>query len=168
MSPSHVSYLTQTQQMSTKVEEKWLDAGPHYFMTETCSSCRSFNPSMEEMPFQPPSSASMRRQLEPCSPPASAGTFHPHLHCCLRFFFFPDMYPPRFSSRCRYFSPFPAWPLPPRWALLLGACFPGPCCIQQRGERWVGKPYKRREATVHRLLGEPAEAIRSPKPTLLV
>lgn len=110
MSLSHVSYLKQTQQMSTKVEEKLLDAGPHQFVTETCSSCRSFSPSMEEMPFQPPSSVSMYRQTEPHNPPTSTGTFPPHLHHCIRFFFFfPDMYPPCSASHCHYFSPFPAF-----------------------------------------------------------
>lgn len=131
--------------MQAKVEEKWLDAGPHQFMTETCSSCRSFSPSMEAMPFQLPSSVSMCRQMEPCSLPASAGIFLPHFHRCLWFFFFPDMYPPRSSSHCHYFLPFPAWPLPPCCALLLGTCFPDPCCIQQREERWGENPTSRGE-----------------------
>jgi len=72
-------------------------------VTETCSSCRSFNPGMEEMSFQPSSIVSIRRQPEPHSPPVSSGTFPPHLHCCLQFF--PDMYPSRSSSRSRYFGP---------------------------------------------------------------
>lgn len=139
MSLPHVSYLKQTQQTSAKVKEKLLDAGPHQFVTETCSSCRSFSSGMEEMLYQPPSSVSMHRQPEPCSPPAIAGTFPPHFHCYLHFFFY-DVYPSCSSSCCRYFLPFPAWPFLLCSVLLLGACFPSPCSIQQREEGWVGKP----------------------------
>lgn len=165
MSLLHVSYLKQTQQTSAKVGEKWLDGEPHQFMTETCSSYRSFSPGMDEMLFQPPSCVSTRRHSEPSNYPVNTGTSPPHLYCCLRFF--SDTYPPCFPSSCQYFLHFPAWPLPPCCALLLGTCLPHPCYSQQ-AERWMGKFYKHRGVIVDQLLQELAGAIRSPKLPLLI
>lgn len=138
--------------------KNYLMQGPHQFMTEICSSN-----SVEEMPFQPPFQH-VHVQMELHRLPASTGTFPSHLPTvsasssssltCS---------PPHYSSFCHCFFPFPAWPLPPCCALLLGPCFHDPCCVQQMKEQQVGKPYKQRGMTVDWLLRKMEEVIRSCK-----